>query len=741
MKADGKHILTQFLRRWQWRSALEAMLFGIGAGVGLYGITDRVLMGVGAFIGIVLIVLGYRKPWKTDLKTTSSYLDMKLDALEYSTGLFLKPQTELSNLAKLQQVKIAEELQKAMQHIQPPIPLLKAIIIAGILIGFGFLGRQFGLLDTFGVSGPPSIEEAMIPFHTHDTTQVAVIVPQLVTQRVIMRYPRYTTMGARTTTTMDIKALIGTRVTWQLEYNQEVKSVSLQSTAKEYPMTLEENTYTKSITLSNSGFYNFKFEALDGTVYTSDLYSIEVVQDEEPTIEIKNLEQFTSFDFDAPKTVNFNTKITDDYGIAQAHIIATVSKGSGESVKFREEQLPFDTTLIKGSKTTTLPKQIDLDQLALEPGDELYFYVEASDYKEPTPNISRSETYFATIKDTVSYEFGVEGTLGVDRLADYFRSQRQLIIDTEKLIRQRKTLPTKDFKFKSNELGYDQKSLRLKYGAFMGEESEEITTGGPVAGEVIDDHDDHEEEEDPLAKYTHDHDGDNEHNLVDNQAKKKETSKNPLQEFIHDHGDPESATLFEESLKAKLLKALSEMWDAELHLRLYEPEQSLPYQYEALKYIQEIKNSARIYVHRIGFDPPPIKEDKRLSGKLDEVSSYRKKETITEEEQVPAIKAMIERLETILQDESVPTEQDLTLFEAAGNELAIKAIETPGKYLMTLQQLQRIVDGSDRSRNTCIEVQQGLRLAVPKPVSSPYKSTSNLDALNQLLLKELEVHE
>ncbi len=33
-------------------------------------------------------------------------------------------------------------------------------------------------------------------------------------------------------------------------------------------------------------------------------------------------------------------------------------------------------------------------------------------------------------------------------------------------------------------------------------------------------------------------------------------------------------------------------------------------------FIQEIKNSARIYVHRIGFDPPPIKEDRRLTGKL-----------------------------------------------------------------------------------------------------------------------------
>ena len=86
----------------------------------------------------------------------------------------------------------------------------------------------------------------------------------------------------------------------------------------------------------------------------------------------------------------------------------------------------------------------------MEPGDELYFYVETQDYKAPRPNISRTETYFAVIRDTTSYEFSVEGTLGVDRMPDYFRSQRQLIIDTEKLIKKRKTLSNEDFNFTSN---------------------------------------------------------------------------------------------------------------------------------------------------------------------------------------------------------------------------------------------------------------------------------------------------
>jgi hypothetical protein len=108
--------------------------------------------------------------------------------------------------------------------------------------------------------------------------------------------------------------------------------------------------------------------------------------------------------------VNFTAVVSDDFGIADAYIIATVSKGTGESVKFREEQLQFDSEIIRGSKNLQLNKKIDLDRLKMEMGDELYFYVEARDLKQPTPNRSRSETFFAVIKDTVSYGPGVEGT-------------------------------------------------------------------------------------------------------------------------------------------------------------------------------------------------------------------------------------------------------------------------------------------------------------------------------------------
>jgi len=740
MKGEGKDILYRFLTRWRLWAVLEILFYAIGGGLCIYFLTDHLLIAVFVFIGIGGLSSILSKPWRPNLKMTSSYLDTKLDTLEYSTGLFLLQPDRLSSLAKLQQAKIIAPLDNAIKNIRPPVALLKAGIIGGVIIGLGLLGKRLGGVQALQSNQLPAIEEQIIPFHTNDSIDTKSMTPQLIDQKVIIRYPAYTGLATLKTSVMDIKAIEGAEVIWQLQFDQEIKSVIMQSTDNDYPMSLDEEIYSKRIALRNSGFYSFKFEAIAGTVYTSDLYSIEVVKDEEPTIQIKDLEPFSSFEVQDEKRIQWNTNILDDYGITEAHIIATVSKGSGESVKFREEQLAFDTALTKGEKQVSLSKNIDLDLLQLEPGDELYFYIEAIDNKRPKPNIARSDTYFATIKDTASYGFGVEGTLGVDRLADYFRSQRQLIIDTEKLISERKVLAEKEFKFQSNELGFDQKSLRLKYGAFMGEESEEVAVAEPE-GDVDHEGDTDHDDEDPLAAYTHDHDGDNEHNLVTDETKKKEESKNPLQEFIHDHGDPESATLFEESLKVKLLKALSEMWDAELYLRLYEPEKSLPYQYKALQYIQEIKNSARIYVHRIGFDPPPIKEDKRLSGKLDEVSGYRKKDSITEEEQVPAIKQAIVRLGLTLEGLSEISETDIPLFEDAGKELSLKAIEYPGKFLHTLQKLRDIIDASDRSIATLTEVRSGLLEAVPKPVINPDKSGAYTDEINQLLLKELEFHD
>lgn len=746
MKLTPSHIITSFLRKWRLHLWTEVTAYSLGVGVLLFLLTGSVVITI---IGVVICfaaAVALRKPYQTNVEATTRFLDVKLDSLEYSSSLLLQSPTELSALAQLQQQKVAQKLQQSIRGLQPPTQLRQALITGGLLVGLGIVMYQMGWQLGFNTTPSPTPTQEAIVFKTADSISTETIPPRIQKQEVSFTFPGYTGLPSRSSTDMNIKVVAGTRATWNLEFTAAVDSVLQKSVDQQYPMSTSDSGFKRSQILSRSGFYSFEFLDLEQNRFSSELYSIEVVLDATPDIRISGLDEFVSFDFDQPKIINFSAAISDDFGVAQAQIIATVSKGSGESVKFREERIPFDAALRPGAKSQVLSKKLDLDQLGMEPGDELYFYVEAIDYKPPQPNKARSETFFAVVKDTVSYDFAVEGTLGVDRMPDYFRSQRQLIIDTEKLISKRKSLSEYDFKFTSNELGFDQKSLRLKYGAFMGIETEialapaDVEEAAPTNGLNSDD---------PLAEYTHDHDGDNEHNLVDDhdhdhehdhdeEDEASKDSKNPIAEFMHDHGDPEMATLFEESLKVKLNKALAEMWDAELYLRLYTPEESLPYQYKALKLIQEIKNTARIYVHRIGFDPPPIKEDKRLSGDLDEINSYRKTEQFDANDSGAQLRSAIDRLGELLQYPESWDNSELGLFEQCGEQLAQLAIAAPGKHLQTLQQLNWFITGVQRDTEAIDRLRKGLIKALPEADPIPSARPSAVHELNQLMLNELQ---
>ncbi|WP_342667681.1 tryptophan-rich sensory protein [Aquimarina latercula] len=739
---SGYNILVGFRQRWQLMLWLEVVLYAVGPAILVYVVSSSVLWTVIALLVVASIAAMIIKPWKKSLENIASYIDLHLEDTEYSTSLLLASEEHLSGLARIQQHRIQDVLITKLKTIKPPHHLIRGIVLVSVCVLIGFVLYKFDLFGAIQKSQQPKTIPETIVFTATDSTEISVAPPKILKQELFITYPRYTQLPATKTTAMDIKAVEGSRISWQIQFDKEIKEVTIESADNRYAMEQIDGVYTGNTVLSTSGFYNFKFTDHQNNSYVSDLYAIEVTKDKSPTVAIKGIKQFTSFDYEQSKKVSFITEIKDDYGIEDAYIIATVSKGSGESVKFREEKLNF-SNVTTGNKNLNLSKRIDLDQMNMEPGDELYFYVEALDRKRPKANISRSETFFAVIKDTISDTFAVEGTMGVDLMPDYFRSQRQLIIDTEKLLKDKSKMTTQEYKSRSNELGFDQKVLRLKYAEFMGDESE---SEGMTEGDEHDDEHEHEEEhgheegheeEDPLAKYTHKHDSHNEHNLVEEKEKKED----PLEEYLHNHDDPEESTLFTQSLKSKLRQALNEMWDAELYLRLYTPEKSLPYQYRALKLIQDIKNSARIYVHRIGFDPPPIKEDKRLTGETDKVAGYRKTEELEQEDLYPAIRESITRLEALISEKTGITEDDKKLFGKAGNELAIKAIEDPGKYLETLQQLKWISEDVTVPEEALIALQKGLFMALPAVSPNPVKTAQQSSEINDLLVKELEIHD
>jgi len=734
VKDTGFNILNSFRKRWQLLLWLKIALFAIGPAVLVFFILNSLLEAGLIFLAVFGLLTVFIKPWTINLNKVSNSVDHQLSSIENSSGLLLLPNEKLSGVARLQQIKVSRELEKHREEIKSDVKFGKAIIFSSVCIGIGFIIYQFQLFDTSQNLNSPAEQEEIISFKPLDSV-VTAIPPKLEDQQLLVTYPSYTNIASFTTSEMNVKAVEGTRLTWKLKFDKKPDSVVMESTEMQYPMNFSNGTFSRSSTVTASGFYNFRFIDEQNTSYTSDLYSIEAFEDQSPVIVINDLKQFATFKVDEEKNIFLEALLTDDFGLGDAYIIATVSKGSGESVKFREEKLNFEETIIAGRKKQRLSRTINLDALKMEAGDELYFYVEALDLKRPRSNRARSETYFAVIQDTTINSFAVEGSMGADLMPEYFRSQRQLIIDTEKLIAERQKLSKEEFNSKSNNLGFDQKSLRIKYGQFMGDETDGVTEG-QLAEETSGNESDHD---DPLAEYRHDHDGDNEHNLVETEeTHEEEDSSNPLSEYVHNHDDPEESTLFSNTLKSKLRQALNIMWDAELYLRMYAPEKSLPYQYKALALIQEIKNSARIYVHRIGFDPPPIKEEIRLTGELEEVSSFRKKENLEETDANKAMRRAIGRLEELMKNPETITEEDKKLFENAGDELAIIAINQPGKYLKTLQQLKSLTGNIKISEQTLNEVQRSLLEAVSQLEPNPAKKMRFEDQLNKMVLEELE---
>src|SRR6185369_8412762 len=120
----------------------------------------------------------------------------------------------------------------------------------------------------------------------------------------------------------------------------------------------------------------------------------------------------------------------------------------------------------------------------------------------------------------------------------------------------------------------------------------------------------------------------------------------------HSHDNSEESTFFIQSLKAKLKAAVTIMWDAELYLRLYQPEKSLPYQYKALNLLKEISNDSRVYVHRSGFDPPPLKEERRLTADLSEIKTNTNSHQANAEQVYPAIRQGLMIVEKMLAEKS-----------------------------------------------------------------------------------------
>lgn len=356
--SSGKTILKTFKNKWQLMQAFEMFLYASGPAVLVYFLTSNIIVTLLIFSGILVVGFAIKKPWQLTLEKIGNYIDSNVDAVQYSTGLLLVPENQLSSLASLQRHKVSKILKNSIASLKPNVSFKKPALILGLFLLLSVLAQQFNWASKFDKSvRNPEMQET-IAFKPLDSVNTKNEPPRIKNQILQIRYPSYTSIGTIHSKTMNIKALEGSRLSWQLQFDKPIEEAVFESSDENFSMRKSEKGYTHQMLLNAQGFYNFKFDAVDGETYQSELYALEMFKDESPVVEIQQLQQFTSLDFEEDKNIEFETVITDDFGIAEAYIIATVSKGEGESVKFREERLKFENEVLKGSKNQKLSKRM-----------------------------------------------------------------------------------------------------------------------------------------------------------------------------------------------------------------------------------------------------------------------------------------------------------------------------------------------------------------------------------------------
>lgn len=586
----------------------------------------------GAFPVLFAFYLG---AFKSQKKKAIHLIHERSGNLEFSLELLDKENPSLTERLQLERVSNQIPAKIRVFHTG----LLPYFIGLFLIIGFAIL-----ISRTDFSSSSKSIAELENGEEIASLDSIAGKEVLLSVTQVRIESPAYTGIPLKSQESMDIKALKGSVVSWNLAFqnDQGLDVFFVNSLGDRLAFSNEAEGYILEDKIQGSGVYSIQAERGGERVFESDFFTLESLEDQSPQIVPEEKETYKYFFPGNDPKLYLKASVQDDFQVNGVKIVATLARGKGENVKFREMEFPVSTSTFKSKELEFL---LNVSQLDFQPGDELYYYWSAVDNKSPDANIARTDTFFIKYFDEDDDSDAALVGMAINVLPEYFRSQRQIIIDTEKLISERKSKPKDEFNYTSNEIGYDQKLLRLRYGQYMGEEFESDAGGAIVEGE----------EGNLLESYMHLHDQEGEHDPdfrpaethEEEHAHEQEESEEGgieslLSDYMHAHDSEEMNTYFEESTRGALKSALEQMWQAELYLRLFEPEESLPYQYKALEFLKTVQQKSRVYIKKTGYDPPPIKaEEIRLSGELEELEARIEMDQLELEKQIQPLASLV----------------------------------------------------------------------------------------------------
>jgi hypothetical protein len=646
-----------------------------------------------------------------------AHFNDRFAVLENSAQLLLRDEHLLKPLEKLQYdkvlLRINDILQQQMQvgflDISPKFAkynfIMSIVLLTFLLLLFTFI-NVFQLFEKTN-SWFQSNEHVINSAENKVETSVVDATIDIVSQQVNITPPSYSLAknqaSQRALESLDIDTLVGSEARWSFSFSQQdVDYFIIFSNGDRHQLHKQKDgTYHFQRKLNTSMVYHLAVANADVKVSKdfAKIHSIKLTPDKAPKIRfISPKNTVTEYGKNTTPNVVAEVHISDDFAVSSVNILASIAKGSGEGVKFRDQNFTFDrNTLVDGKMHYY--KNWSLADLGMEPGDELYFSILASDNREPENQQTRSATKIVRWLEEEQSGISADGIL-IDFMPEYFKSQRQIIIETIELIEDRPDLGRAKFNEKSELLGVAQSALKEKYGQYLGDESEGPQNVGSSVGVTFDEShsteehsadeqkrpnvqvfDDHggsnavitsvDEQHDDSAGHQHAGDGVNNNGDISGRME-------IINRYGHNHEDSDVGVMTSQDPKALMKKSLSNMWQAELHLMLSEPELALPFEQQAFKLLKLAKKAERIYVKRLGFEPPPVTEQRRYQGEQSDILvkslqvSRFQPELLSDQSQL-AFRKLLILLNQFSQpvDASLASKSDLVLSEENGENLII----------------------------------------------------------------------
>ena len=365
------NLLDRLIARWRRRWALSVALTSLATGLLAAVVASRVLgatptLGIAAGAALVLVLVLRRR--RVDRLAMARHLNRTVPELEESADLLLRSVDTLSPIEQMQRAR----LERTLEGLAPD----PALPNRGLRLAAGF--ASVALLGSLGLLAiaPRGEARSTAGPAAGPMAGAAAMPPAVSGLQITVTPPAYTRKAQRRTDRWDLDVEQGARVTWRLRTTRPVNRIRLVTTSGDSTDGRRRSDREFEVALplpaDRSALYQISLQH-GGTEVAGDYHRLTVIPDAPPTVTVVRPEPRTEIPFGSSIVVPLEVLVADDYGIADARIVATLTTGAGEAVKFREQTLDFETRTPRGASPPGMIFQRTLNPsaLAMLPGDEL----------------------------------------------------------------------------------------------------------------------------------------------------------------------------------------------------------------------------------------------------------------------------------------------------------------------------------------------------------------------------------